>query len=74
VHIPHAIRVLDRSGDHLITWDPADAISTAEARGRFGELVRLGYLTYDASENPVVTREFDPAARLVIARKPMCAG
>lgn len=70
----HAIHVLDASGDTMTTWDPADTISTEEARKVFGELRAMGYLTYRADEDPEVIKKFDPDAQTIIARRQMIGG
>lgn len=37
------MRVLDKSGDIVVSWNPGDEDSTAQARGEFDRLQKDGY-------------------------------
>jgi hypothetical protein len=70
----HSLHILDQTGDTPVLWNPADARSTRKAEEVFERLVRGGYLTYRADEDPTVIRTFDPQAETIIARFPMAGG
>lgn len=44
------MRVLNRTGDVKVEWDPADAESTARAKAEFKRLQGEGYLFYEVAE------------------------
>lgn len=67
----HVIRALNHYGDEaLATWNPADEISTEEARKRFNALVEEGYLTFvpdrEGSDTSTRIKKFDPQAATIL--------
>lgn len=71
---PNVLRILDRSGDTVVTYDPDDQTATHEAAARFTALMERGFVAFDVSMQPgrIVTT-FDPNAREVIV-SPRFAG
>lgn len=75
------IRILNDHGDQpLAVWDPADEISTEEARKRFDRLIAENYLVFRADEGTQNTgekiKQFDPLAKIiyVFKRGQFCGG
>jgi hypothetical protein len=65
--LTHVIRVLDRSGDTELLYDPDDEVSTLDVESRFNELMERGFVAFDVSTQPGrVIHAFDPRATEVI--------
>ncbi len=63
----HVVRILDRTGDTTLTYDPADINAVREVEARFARLMDRNFTAFDVSEHPgrIVTA-FDPAATEII--------
>jgi hypothetical protein len=71
------LNILGSQGNTEVAWSKSDSISLDEARRRFDELVRDGFLTYktDPTTNESeVIRRFDPAAAVITALRPIQGG
>jgi hypothetical protein len=70
----HRLRILDRTGDTEIAFDPTDTDAVAEAERRFDDLMRRSFVAFDVSTQPgrIITT-FDPKATEVIV-SPRFAG
>ena len=71
------LNILGPKGHTEVAWSKTDEISLDEARRRFDELVRDGFLTYktDPTTNESeVIRRFDPAAAVITALRPIQGG
>jgi hypothetical protein len=71
------LNILGPKGHTEIAWSKSDRISLDEARRRFEELVRDGFLTYktDPITNESETiRRFDPTAAVITALRPIQGG
>jgi hypothetical protein len=57
--------VMDHSGDRRHEFNPEDAAALLKAEQRFNELMKGGYTAAVRSPtgDPIVTRNFDPAAK-----------
>lgn len=71
------LRILGRSGDVTVTWDPRVREDVEETRRRFDDIVEHGYLVFDL--DPVTkeghqVRTFDPNASEMRAFRPMVGG
>jgi hypothetical protein len=71
----HVLRILDRSGDTMLTYDPADPDALREVDARFARLMREGFVAFDVSQQPgrIVTA-FDPSAREIIVAPRFAGG
>lgn len=73
------MRILDRSGDTLLTWDPADSAAVREAEELFVRLAAEHKLAFarpagaGADETEQV-RHFDPEAEEIIWVRPITGG
>jgi hypothetical protein len=68
--VRHTLRILDKSGDTRLSWDPTNATEVAEVREKFDEIVKgLKYLAYtvptDGSQGEAI-REFNPEVSTVL--------
>lgn len=68
--VRHTLRILDKTGDTQLTWDPTNVEEVASVREKFNEIVKgLGFLAYtvptDGSQGEVI-REFDPEHSTVL--------
>lgn len=68
--VRHTLRILDKSGDTRLSWNPANPAEVAEVREKFDEITKgLGFLAYtvptDGSQGEVI-REFDPEHSTVL--------
>lgn len=66
----HEMRVLDRTGDTKIKWDPAYPEEVKNARKTFDDMRKKGYMAYsvdkkDAGKGELLTK-FDPAVKAMI--------
>jgi hypothetical protein len=71
------MRVLGRSGDKPLHWNPNDPGSVARASRAFEEYRRNRALAFSVPESggdPMVIREFDPAADEIILTFPLIGG
>jgi hypothetical protein len=71
------LNILGPKGHTEVAWSKTDSISLDEARRRFDELVRDGFLTYktDPTTNESETiRRFDPTAAVITALRPIQGG
>jgi hypothetical protein len=70
----HVLRILDRSGDTVVRYDPADAPAVRDVEARFARLMQENFVAFDVSEHPgrIITT-FDPRAREIIV-SPRFAG
>jgi hypothetical protein len=71
------LNILGSQGHTEVAWSKSDSISLDEARRRFDELVRDGFLTYktDPTTNESeVIRRFDPAVAVITALRPIQGG
>jgi hypothetical protein len=70
----HTIRILDRSGDTPLTYDPADRAAVDEIERRFARLMERNFVAFDVSTHPgrIIT-QFDPAVSEIIV-SPRFAG
>ena len=67
---------MGREGDSKLLWDPEKPESVEQARIKFDELKRKGYLGYAVlgKGKGALIREFDPAAGEIIMAPPMAGG
>lgn len=42
----HVMNIMDSSGHTTVTWDPDNAVSVADARTQFADLIRQGYSAF----------------------------
>jgi hypothetical protein len=71
------LNILGAKGHTEVAWNKADRITLEEARKRFDQLVRDGFLTYrtDPTTNESeVIRSFDPRAAVITALRPIQGG
>lgn len=73
------MRILDDTGDSVVTWDPADATSVATARRCFDEQRRRArYCVARRPGEPAALArplvEFDPTVEEMIWMHPVVAG
>lgn len=66
----HTLRVLNRSGDTVATWDPQNKAATDEAQKKFDLLLGEGFTIFEAipgslPEGPV--RTFNPKVKEYVA-------
>jgi len=63
----HLVRILDRSGDTRLSYDPADADAVRDVEARFARLMADSFVAFDVSTQPgrIITT-FDPNAREII--------
>ena len=67
---PHALHVMDHTGDTKLVWDGDAGPEVEAARDMFNTLKEQGYLAYsvdpaDGSKGEII-REFDPTAEAII--------
>jgi hypothetical protein len=70
----HLLRILDRTGDTRVSYDPADADAVRDVETRFARLMSDSFIAFDVSTQPgrIITR-FDPQATEIIV-SPRFAG
>ena len=63
----HLLRILDRSGDTRLTYDPADATAVRDVEARFTRLMADSFIAFDVSTQPgrIITT-FDPRVSEII--------
>jgi len=73
----HVLRILDRSGDTVVAWEPGVKTEEKKAKTKFDEMAKMGYLMF-ATEAPGKTpeqvRSFDPQAFEIVAVAPFKGG
>ena len=76
--VRHRLRILDRSGDIRIGFDPTKPAEVAMAAAQFDLFVRdKGYLAYTlvpGGGRGEQLRQFDPQAREIILAAPLVGG
>lgn len=70
----HLLRILDRSGDTRVHYDPADPAAVRNVETRFARLMADNFVAFDVSTQPgrIITT-FDPNAGEIIV-SPRFAG
>jgi hypothetical protein len=71
------LRILGRSGDTRLAWNPAEADEVADVRRRFDEIVRDGYLVFELDDDTREGRQvrsFDPQMGELRAFRPLAGG
>jgi len=70
----HVVRILDRTGDTRVTYDPADADAVRDVEARFTRLMNDSFVAFDISTQPgrIIT-SFDSSATEIIV-SPRFAG
>jgi hypothetical protein len=70
----HIVRILDRSGDTRVVYDPADADAVRDVEARFARLMADSFIAFDVSTQPgrIITT-FDANATEIIV-SPRFAG
>jgi hypothetical protein len=70
----HVVRILDRTGDTRVVYDPADAEAVRDVEARFARLMNDSFIAFDVSTQPgrIITT-FDPTASEIIV-SPRFAG
>lgn len=73
------MRVLDETGDSVISWSPEDASATRAARRAFDAQRCKGHLAFARpdgapADSAEFTREFDPGAEEIIWVRPVRGG
>lgn len=70
----HVVRILDRTGDTKLAFDPADPEAVSEIERRFNALMAQNFVAFDVSTQPGrILTVFDPQATEVIV-SPRFAG
>lgn len=70
----HLLRILDRTGDTSVTYDPRDERAVRDVEARFNDLMNREFVAFDVSTQPGrILRTFDPAATEIIV-SPRFAG
>jgi hypothetical protein len=63
----HMLRILDRSGDTQLTYDPDEDTAVRDVEARFIALMEKGFVAFDVSTQPGrIMTNFDPNAREII--------
>lgn len=72
----NTLRVCNRAGDSVTTWDPDDASLVQEAKRVFDAFKRHNYLAYKKKEGNAgeQLREFDPNAHEIVMHEPLIGG
>lgn len=76
------MKIMDRSGDTTLTWDPAVKESTDVVRAKFDAMIRSGFMAYQTDtavagtqrQAGTVTRKFDPLAEEIVIAAPLMGG
>jgi hypothetical protein len=70
----HLVRILDKSGDTTLQYDPKDTDAVRDVDARFARLMAAGFVAFDVSTEPgrIITA-FDPEASEIIV-SPRFAG
>jgi len=70
----HIVRILDRSGDTRVVYDPGDADAVRDVEARFARLMADSFIAFDVSTQPgrIITM-FDANATEIIV-SPRFAG
>jgi hypothetical protein len=71
----HVIRILDRGGDTVLTYDPEDETATSDVEAHFAELMERGFVAFDVSTQPGrVMDAFDARATEIIVTPHFAGG
>ena len=65
----NTLRVMDRTGDTKVEWDPTRPAEVEVARETFRKLKNQGYLAYTVTrkgDKGSVIKDFDPSAEEII--------
>ncbi len=65
--VQHIIRILDRTGDTQLAYDPTDVEAVRAIEDQFASLMAANFVAFDVSQSPGrVLKRFDPDATEVI--------
>lgn len=68
--VRHTLRILDRTGDTQLDWNPANPVEVEQVRAKFDEITKgLRYLAYTAPTDGTageVIREFKPDVSIIL--------
>lgn len=73
----HSLRIMGRSGDTKVTWDPRNQEEVRTARETFDALRAKGYLAFTVRRTDSrgeQVKEFDPALSEILLAPPMAGG
>ncbi len=63
----HVMRILDRSGDKTLIYDPTEETDRRDVEERFVELMERGFVAFDVSTQPGrIINRFDPEATEIV--------
>jgi hypothetical protein len=63
----HVVRILDRSGDTELVYDPAEETARRHVETQFNDLMERGFVAFDLSTQPGrIIHAFDPRATEII--------
>ncbi len=71
----HVLRILDRSGDTNVAYDPTDEAALRDVDARFTRLMREGFVAFKVSRQPGrILTAFDPLASEIIVTPRFAGG
>ena len=72
-----SMRVMGRTGDIKITWDPENAVEVSRAREVFNENIKKGWAAFQvkrAGGKGKQVKEFDPQVEEILFVPPIAGG
>lgn len=74
-HAHHVIRILDRTGDTTLSYDPTDRDTVRSVEERFSRLMAANFVAFDVSQHPGrILKTFDPNATEIIVTPQFAGG
>ena len=71
----HSVRILDRSGDTTLRYDPTDSAAVHDVEQRFRRLMDHNFVAFDTSTHPGrIIAAFDPNASEIIVAPRFAGG